>query len=88
MTFRSILLMLDSFPPAGHRDGPTWGMDRSTPSEQGVDPAGHRRASSTPLEADPRIEPHGLIIQRHGRRIAEGYWAPHTRRPAAASCTR
>ena len=30
------------------------------------------------LERDPRIEPHGLIIQRHGRRIVEGYWAPHT----------
>ena len=30
------------------------------------------------IESDPRIEPHGLIIQRHGRRIAEGYWAPHT----------
>ncbi|MFV0306794.1 MAG: serine hydrolase domain-containing protein, partial [Desertimonas sp.] len=23
------------------------------------------------------LEPHGLIIQRHGRRIVEGYWAPH-----------
>ncbi len=30
------------------------------------------------LEADPAIEPHGLIIQRNGRRIAEGYWAPHS----------
>ncbi len=30
------------------------------------------------LERDPRVEPHGLIIQRHGHRIAEGYWAPHT----------
>jgi CubicO group peptidase (beta-lactamase class C family) len=30
------------------------------------------------IEDDPRIEPHGLIIQRHGRRIVEGYWAPHT----------
>ena len=25
------------------------------------------------IESDPRIEPHGLIIQRHGRRIAEGH---------------
>ena len=33
--------------------------------------------SSTSVERDPRIEPHGLIIQRHGRRIAEGYWSPH-----------
>lgn len=29
------------------------------------------------LEADPRIEPHGLIVQRHGRREVETYWAPH-----------
>jgi CubicO group peptidase (beta-lactamase class C family) len=30
------------------------------------------------LERDPSIEPHGLIIQRHGHRIVEGHWAPHT----------
>jgi hypothetical protein len=30
------------------------------------------------IDNDKHIEPHGLIIQRHGRRIAEGYWAPHT----------
>jgi CubicO group peptidase (beta-lactamase class C family) len=30
------------------------------------------------LEADPRVEPHGLIVHRRGVRIAEGYWAPHT----------
>jgi CubicO group peptidase (beta-lactamase class C family) len=29
------------------------------------------------LVADPRVEPHGLIVQRHGRRIVETYWAPH-----------
>lgn len=29
------------------------------------------------LDADPRIEPHGLIVQQHGRRIVETYWAPH-----------
>ncbi|MET0460242.1 MAG: serine hydrolase domain-containing protein [Ilumatobacteraceae bacterium] len=52
-------------------------MDVSSPSAQSVDPAGIARFLDG-LERDPRVEPHGLIIQRHGRRIAEGYWAPHT----------
>lgn len=30
------------------------------------------------IEAHPTIEPHGLIVQRHGRRAFEGYWSPHT----------
>jgi CubicO group peptidase (beta-lactamase class C family) len=53
-------------------------MDRSTASEQGVDPEGIAGFLDA-LEVDPRIEPHGLIVQRHGHRVAEGYWAPHTR---------
>ncbi|HTK97795.1 MAG TPA: serine hydrolase domain-containing protein [Pseudomonadales bacterium] len=48
----------------------------SNPSEQGVNPAGIARFLDA-IEADPGIEPHGLIIQRHGRRIAEGHWQPH-----------
>lgn len=52
-------------------------MHISSPSEQGVDPHGITRLVEA-LESDPSIEPHGLIIQRHGRRIAEGHWAPHT----------
>jgi CubicO group peptidase (beta-lactamase class C family) len=51
-------------------------MDRSAPSAQGVDPLG-LAAFVDRLEQDPAIEPHGLIVQRHGLRIAEGYWAPH-----------
>ena len=51
-------------------------MDVSSPSEQGVEP-GAIVAFLDAVEADPRLEPHGLIIQRHGRRIAEGCWAPH-----------
>ncbi len=51
-------------------------MDNCSPSEQGVSPQGIS-AFVDALERDPRIEPHGLIVQRHGRRIAEGYWAPH-----------
>ncbi len=52
-------------------------MDTTSPSAQGVDPVGIS-AFLDAIERDPRIEPHGLIIQRHGRRIVEGYWAPHT----------
>jgi CubicO group peptidase (beta-lactamase class C family) len=46
------------------------------PSEHGVNPDGIARFLDA-IEADPAIEPHGLIIQRHGRRIAEGHWQPH-----------
>lgn len=53
----------------------------ATPSAQGVDPAG-LLAVLDALEAHPGIEPHGLVVQRHGLRIAEGYWAPH--RPGQA----
>lgn len=52
-------------------------MDISAPSAQGVDAQGIA-AFLDVIEHDPRIEPHGLIIQRHGHRIAEGYWSPHT----------
>jgi CubicO group peptidase (beta-lactamase class C family) len=51
-------------------------MDASSPSAQGVDAAGIS-AFLDVIGSDPRIEPHGLIVQRHGKRIAEGYWAPH-----------
>ena len=52
-------------------------MDTSSPSAQGVDAAGIS-AFLDAIESDPGVEPHGLIVQRHGMRIAEGYWAPHT----------
>jgi hypothetical protein len=52
-------------------------MDVSSPSEQGVRAEGIV-AFLDAIEADTRIEPHGLIIQRHGHRILEGYWSPHT----------
>lgn len=48
----------------------------ASPSSLGVDPAGIHAVLDA-LEAHPAIEPHGLIIQRGGRRVAEGYWAPH-----------
>jgi hypothetical protein len=52
-------------------------MEIISPSAQGVRSRGIS-AFLDVLERDPRIEPHGLIIQRHGHRIVEGYWAPHT----------
>jgi CubicO group peptidase (beta-lactamase class C family) len=52
-------------------------VDVDTPAAQGADARGIA-AFLDAIERDPRIEPHGLVIQRHGRRIAEGYWTPHT----------
>jgi CubicO group peptidase (beta-lactamase class C family) len=49
----------------------------SSPSAQHVDARGISSLLDA-IESDPRIEPHGLIVQRHGHRIIEGYWAPHT----------
>lgn len=48
----------------------------STPSAEGVDPAA-LLALLDGLGSMPGVEPHGLIVHRHGRRILEGYWAPH-----------
>jgi CubicO group peptidase (beta-lactamase class C family) len=52
-------------------------VPRSSPSAQGVDPAGVV-ALLDALEGDERLEPHGLIVQRHGVRLVEAGWAPHT----------
>ena len=49
--------------------------DVRMPLEMGVDSRGIL-ALLDALEADPAIEPHGIIIQRSGARIAEGYWSP------------
>jgi CubicO group peptidase (beta-lactamase class C family) len=52
-------------------------VPRSSPSAQGVDPAGIASLLDA-LEGDGRLEPHGLIVQRHGVRVVEAAWAPHT----------
>ena len=49
--------------------------DVRVPLEMGVDSRGIL-ALLDALEADPAIEPHGIIIQRSGARIVEGYWSP------------
>ncbi|WP_375401066.1 serine hydrolase domain-containing protein [uncultured Amnibacterium sp.] len=48
-----------------------------TPSEQGVDARGIE-AFIDALETDPAVDPHGVIVLRHGTVIAEGFWAPYT----------
>lgn len=48
----------------------------STASAQGID-ASALLAFVDTLDTDARFEPHGLIVQRHGRRVLEAYWSPH-----------
>jgi CubicO group peptidase (beta-lactamase class C family) len=50
----------------------------STPSAQGVDPAGIA-AFLDAVETQPAIEAHSLMIVRHGRVVAQGWWAPFSR---------
>jgi CubicO group peptidase (beta-lactamase class C family) len=52
-------------------------LPTSTPAEQGVDSGGIARFLDA-LEADPRIDPHGIVIIRHGAIVAEGWWSPYT----------
>ncbi len=52
-------------------------MSHATSRGAGIDPRGVL-AFVDALERDSSIEPHGLIVQRHGRRVVEGHWAPHT----------
>lgn len=49
----------------------------SSPSEQGVDARGIE-AFVDALETDPAVDPHGVIVLRHGTVIAQGFWAPYT----------
>jgi CubicO group peptidase (beta-lactamase class C family) len=50
----------------------------SNPSAQGVDPAGIA-AFLDAVEAEPTIEPHSLMILRHGSVVAQGWWSPFSR---------
>ncbi|OIJ66546.1 serine hydrolase domain-containing protein [Streptomyces mangrovisoli] len=49
----------------------------SAPAEQGVDASGVL-AFLDAVEAAPGIEPHSLMIVRHGHLVASGWWAPYT----------
>ena len=51
-------------------------LPRSSPESQGVDPAGIL-AFLDDVESAPDIEMHSLIIIRHGKVVAEGWWSPY-----------
>ena len=55
---------------------PTPALPRSTPSAQGVDVHGIT-AFVDALEEAPHVEPHSLMLLRHGHVVAEGWWAPY-----------
>ncbi|MFJ2605610.1 serine hydrolase domain-containing protein [Streptomyces sp. NPDC087425] len=52
-------------------------LPSAAPADQGVDAAGVQ-AFLDAVEAAPSIEPHSLMILRHGRLVASGWWAPFT----------
>ncbi|MFJ4819710.1 serine hydrolase domain-containing protein [Streptomyces sp. NPDC088801] len=52
-------------------------LPSSGPAAQGVDASGVH-AFLDALEAAPEIEPHSLMIMRHGQLVASGWWAPYT----------
>lgn len=52
-------------------------LPTSTPSAEGVDASGVH-AFLDALEASPDIEPHSLMLLRHGKLVASGWWAPYT----------
>lgn len=52
-------------------------LRRSTPSQHGVRASGIM-AFLDALERRSDVDPHGLMILRHGAVVAEGWWAPYT----------
>jgi CubicO group peptidase (beta-lactamase class C family) len=52
-------------------------LPRSTAADQGVDPAAILRFLDA-LDERPDIEMHSLMVVRHGRVVAEGWWAPYS----------
>lgn len=50
-------------------------LPRSTPAAEGVDPAAVRRLVD---HLDRLDDVHSVMVLRHGRVIAEGWWHPHT----------
>ncbi|WP_031522251.1 serine hydrolase domain-containing protein [Streptomyces sp. NRRL F-5123] len=52
-------------------------LPTSTPAAEGVDARGVH-AFLDALEAAPGIDPHGVMLLRNGRLVAEGWWAPRT----------
>jgi CubicO group peptidase (beta-lactamase class C family) len=52
-------------------------LPRSTPADQGIDPAAILRFLDA-LDERPDIEMHSLMVVRHGRVVAEGWWMPYS----------
>jgi CubicO group peptidase (beta-lactamase class C family) len=52
-------------------------LPHSTPSAEGVAAAGID-AFLDLIDSSPRLELHSLIVLRHGRIIAEGWWSPYS----------
>ncbi len=52
-------------------------LPSSTPAAQGVDASGVQ-AFLDAVEATPDIELHSLMLLRHGRLVASGWWGPYT----------
>jgi CubicO group peptidase (beta-lactamase class C family) len=52
-------------------------LSTSTPAAQGVDASGVL-ALLDALDAASDIEPHSMMLLRHGRLVASGWWAPYT----------
>src|SRR6266446_10348135 len=52
-------------------------LPRSTPADQRVDPAAILSFLDA-LDERPDVEMHSLMVVRHGRVVAEGWWAPYS----------
>jgi CubicO group peptidase (beta-lactamase class C family) len=52
-------------------------LPRSAPADQGVDPAAILGFLDA-VDAHPGTEMHSLMVVRHGRVVAEGWWAPYS----------
>lgn len=52
-------------------------LPSGTPASQGVDARGVH-AFLDALEAAPGVDPHSVMLLRHGHVVAEGWWAPRT----------
>jgi CubicO group peptidase (beta-lactamase class C family) len=52
-------------------------LPTSSPSTEGVDAAGIS-AFVDGLESTPGVEPHSLVVVRHGSVVAQGWWTPYS----------
>ena len=54
-------------------------LPRCTPEEVGISSAVVERFFSAVDEESGRLGPHGILLLRHGKVLAEGWWAPYRR---------